>query len=312
MGQFGNTYTAKDIYGDSIVLNATQGILGTDVMWLKYDSLGYLSWAKNYNNANTFASVIYDSTSNSYYSQQLNWNTFMAYGQRWDSIGELVWNTALTDVSAGLQPFVFMLPKLKINNGYLYFIGGNADFTNTSLGTNTTGLFVLKRFTLNGTLVDSALRPLNSLIFLGDASFSGNSIVLTGGYDGNITWGNESMLNGDSIDNMFVGKIGIDSLFQSPAVIPSGVLSESIGSNLRVFPNPSNDKIQVLLTGLPDQEIQLSLSDMLGNVVYAFPAFTASGTISKTVAVSDLSDGMYVLNVLMNGKRSAQKVVVSH
>ena len=303
IGQFTNTFTARDIYGDSIVVNASQGVLGTDRLWLKYDSLGYLVWANHANDANIYSNFQYDSISNSYFSFSVDGNN-NDYATKWDSAGNITWNKII--YSAGNLPSIFWQPKFKLANDHLYLIGGGVDFT---LNTKTSGSLSIRRYDLNGTLVDSLVRPLGFELILGDIGFTRNSIILTGGYDLTVNWGNEILVNNDTIDNIFVAKIGLDSLLPS-TTISNGIASPNSNiSGLSIFPNPTQDKIQIQFNALESEQAQILMTDMLGQAVYSELFSCVSGITAKTFSMADLHNGMYLLSVIVNGQSFTRKVV---
>jgi hypothetical protein len=305
-GQFSNTFTARDIYGDSLVVYASQGVLGTDRLWLKYDSLGYLVWANHASDVNVYSNFQFDSTSNSYYSFYVDGNN-NDYATKWDSAGNIVWNKLL--YNAGNLPTNFWQPKFKLANDHLYLIGSGVDFT---LNTKTSGSLSIRRYDLSGTIMDSLVRPFGFELILGDIGFTGNSIILTGGYDLTVNWGNETLVNNDTIDNFFVAKIALDSLFQSPT-IPNGIsASNSNLEGLNIFPNPAQDRIEIRFNTVQSDQAQIFITDIIGQMVYSESLSCASGLSSKVINVADLSNGIYSLNVLMSGKLSNKKVVISH
>jgi hypothetical protein len=160
--------------------------------------------------------------------------------------------------------------------------------------------------------MDSLVRPFGFELILGDIGFTGNSIILTGGYDLTVNWGNETLVNNDTIDNFFVAKIALDSLFQSPT-IPNGIsASNSNLEGLNIFPNPAQDRIEIRFNTVQSDQAQIFITDIIGQMVYSESLSCASGLSSKVINVADLSNGIYSLNVLMSGKLSNKKVVISH
>jgi hypothetical protein len=108
---------------------------------------------------------------------------------------------------------------------------------------------------------------------------------------------------------MFVGKIGIDSLFQSPTIVNSISADTKNNSDIIVYPNPTKDKIEIWFAFQPGQVVEMYLTDLLGNSIYTEQPFD-SGTFIKTIDVSNVTSGMYLLTILSNGKTQAKKIAV--
>ena len=77
-------------------------------------------------------------------------------------------------------------------------------------------------------------------------------------------------------------------------------------------PNPANEGLTIFFDAPQSGIAELYFTDLLGKTVLTIPSFAASGTAEKGVNVSGLSNGIYLLHVLMNGKHCTQKVVISH
>ena len=84
-------------------------------------------------------------------------------------------------------------------------------------------------------------------------------------------------------------------------MIPTST-TELTKSKLLVYPNPSNDSFQV--TNLGDQKIDgLVLYNQLGQMVRQ--------TSKDQMNISNLSNGIYFLEVMLEGERVLKKVMVS-
>ncbi len=72
----------------------------------------------------------------------------------------------------------------------------------------------------------------------------------------------------------------------------------------RIFPNPSNSKINLIFNNLREKNIQLI--DLLGNIAYEH--FSSNSV--EQIDVSNYQNGIYFLKVNENGKSSTQKVII--
>ena len=82
--------------------------------------------------------------------------------------------------------------------------------------------------------------------------------------------------------------------------------------DIEVFPNPVNDILYIGLSNdvLNQQPIEINVVNMLGEVVASKKMLANSSTVS--LALADLSNGLYVLEVKQNEKVSFKKFQVAH
>ncbi len=106
-------------------------------------------------------------------------------------------------------------------------------------------------------------------------------------------------------DNVFVDNVqilgsmvGVDELFEVPFDIVS------------VYPNPANETMTVKFTTNTPSEIVVSLTSVTGQKVYESIQTATSGTTMIPVAVGNLSQGIYVVNVQSENGITTQKIVV--
>lgn len=78
----------------------------------------------------------------------------------------------------------------------------------------------------------------------------------------------------------------------------------------RLYPNPANDQVHLLL-GIPDQsEATFTFLDMWGRRVYEESRSLASGNQEQTFAVSHLARGLYVLRIQVGNRTFLEKVLL--
>lgn len=94
----------------------------------------------------------------------------------------------------------------------------------------------------------------------------------------------------------------VDVIFNQTASIKK----TSTNAILSVYPNPSNDFLQVDLNG--GTEATIKITDVLGNLVYEEKMLA-----SKKVNIADFKNGVYMVTVLTsNGLRTTKRIVVKH
>jgi hypothetical protein len=83
-----------------------------------------------------------------------------------------------------------------------------------------------------------------------------------------------------------------------------------ISRTLKVYPNPNQGKFRVSfeLDGL--KQVELSLTNAIGQQVYSKGLGKVSGIHSEELDISDLAKGIYVLQVNANGQRSNYRIIV--
>lgn len=81
-------------------------------------------------------------------------------------------------------------------------------------------------------------------------------------------------------------------------------------SGLKVFPNPTEETTQVSFELENSQCVQYFVSDVLGRKVAAYDLGLQSGKVAFSVNVSELSAGVYLLNIQVGGRPQTVKLVV--
>lgn len=81
--------------------------------------------------------------------------------------------------------------------------------------------------------------------------------------------------------------------------------------SLKVYPNPFNDVLNVELDLDGTSQVTVALYDMLGSVVYTESANYSSGINLLSIESAGLQNGVYFLNVNINGELRTEKVVLN-
>jgi hypothetical protein len=81
-------------------------------------------------------------------------------------------------------------------------------------------------------------------------------------------------------------------------------------TQLLVYPNPANNILTVQLENNLDKVVNLSIVDVLGNLVYSISTIAVNNTIN--INTSLLSNGIYLLNVKGISINVSQKIIIQH
>ncbi len=96
-------------------------------------------------------------------------------------------------------------------------------------------------------------------------------------------------------------------------VIPGGLglseLHEGI-ADIAIYPNPNDGSFILSFNSVESQDIQLSISDIKGQVVYTDKIVVVKGMYEKTISVESLPPGIYMLQMVTSSGLYTRKLVV--
>lgn len=99
----------------------------------------------------------------------------------------------------------------------------------------------------------------------------------------------------------------------SKTVTPTIGLSEfTLSGSIDVYPNPNNGTFNIDFDLDGNQDIQLSLVNSMGQIVYQKYLGTVDGQSKVELNADHVAPGVYYLNVIANGKRAITRVTVFH
>ncbi len=101
----------------------------------------------------------------------------------------------------------------------------------------------------------------------------------------------------DDIHITHCGDVAIEDLYKEYAV--------------NVFPNPASKAISVSIEGLTNKDLNLSISNVQGQVLFAEELSTISENYQHHVDVSQFANGLYFVRLTLEGQHSIHKVMVS-
>lgn len=88
-----------------------------------------------------------------------------------------------------------------------------------------------------------------------------------------------------------------------------GVDENSGIENVTVYPNPTSSVINVALTSSLNEDVTFQIIDMMGRVI-STENVNIAGDYTYTANTSDLSKGIYMVNVITSKGKSIHKFVV--
>ena len=89
-----------------------------------------------------------------------------------------------------------------------------------------------------------------------------------------------------------------------------GITSNNSLSEMRIYPNPAMESVNIQVASSKNEQVRLTISNLLGQVVYTESTQLYNGINYMKVNVSNLKSGVYVVNVKSNSGSTTQKLIV--
>lgn len=80
---------------------------------------------------------------------------------------------------------------------------------------------------------------------------------------------------------------------------------------LKLYPNPANDKITINLISITSGDLSIRLVNMMGQTLSYEDLTIFSGAINHSLDISKIANGIYSVEVVLNGEQQHQRVVIS-
>jgi hypothetical protein len=133
------------------------------------------------------------------------------------------------------------------------------------------------------------------------------TVVLLGGADHHVMFSTLSFSTSDTT----IMRDSILRLFNPTAPTVINELPSSVAS-FSVFPNPANDNVSIQLSMKETSNISIDILDLSGRKVMTVLDERQNGMLSKQVNTNTLSNGNYLVRLLVNGQTSTQKLNILH
>jgi hypothetical protein len=86
----------------------------------------------------------------------------------------------------------------------------------------------------------------------------------------------------------------------------SGINELVLLNDVSIFPNPNKGEFHITFDMITSADVTITITDLLGNIVYQRKEGEYSGKYNQSLNLSDLSKGMYLFN-LQAGKQMVNK-----
>ena len=126
---------------------------------------------------------------------------------------------------------------------------------------------------------------------------------------------NSIIINGLSGGTAYVWEVQAicsNSTSSTPASSVMSTAAVFLTSGPIIFPNPSNQLLNVVYYVESTTTTQIELRNNIGQLVYTMQKQNEIGSNDFTIVTSELSDGLYFLTVESNGTNTISKVLVKH
>jgi aminopeptidase YwaD len=80
---------------------------------------------------------------------------------------------------------------------------------------------------------------------------------------------------------------------------------------LKLYPNPANDNLTVNLISNTNGNLSIRLINMMGQTLSYENITIFNGAINHSLDVSEIANGVYSVEVVLNGEKQHQRVVIS-
>jgi PKD repeat protein len=100
-----------------------------------------------------------------------------------------------------------------------------------------------------------------------------------------------------------------DTICFSPTTT-TGINNPSV-LNMGIYPNPSNGEFFVRFENNTNSESQITITDILGNKVYAETFLSSVGTVTRSIKTESFAAGIYIVTLHIDDKTSNEKIVMS-
>lgn len=88
-----------------------------------------------------------------------------------------------------------------------------------------------------------------------------------------------------------------------------GIDENELSNSVSLMPNPTSDVLNMVFTGV-DGDVTIEMTNIQGQVVYTERLVNVSGNATKTVDVSNLNKGMYIVRFMTNNDVATKQVIV--
>ena len=103
--------------------------------------------------------------------------------------------------------------------------------------------------------------------------------------------------------------IGTAGMIENPEINPNQRIAETNDPNLLVYPNPNDGNFIFNVTGIQTAHAEIRVHDALGRQVY-HKSIAVDGTYVNNVNLANLSSGLYMIELVYDGKTITQRMML--
>lgn len=86
-------------------------------------------------------------------------------------------------------------------------------------------------------------------------------------------------------------------------------IEDALNGNVEIYPNPTRHSVQIGLDILKAGDLNIRLFDLSGKILLQDQASVGQGTFNKSLNLSDLAEGMYLLEIELNGQKMNRRIM---
>ena len=103
---------------------------------------------------------------------------------------------------------------------------------------------------------------------------------------------------------------GFISRFSLIPILPVGV-EDNIqpNNNLSIYPNPTTDDLSIVFETKDNEDIRISISNVLGQIVYNEKMEAYNGTNIRKINIAKYATGVYIVNVSTKDRNISRKII---
>ncbi len=91
--------------------------------------------------------------------------------------------------------------------------------------------------------------------------------------------------------------------------VPVEELNSNSIADFNIFPNPSNDYVNIFVNSIQSNNVKLSITNLLGEVLYNEKISNQKSSIQRQISMKSYSDGMYIISITLDNKIYSKKVI---
>jgi len=117
----------------------------------------------------------------------------------------------------------------------------------------------------------------------------------------------------DMVDNNNIMYLEIDTvdLFNGTFTLNVGINEQEGTEYINIYPNPTKDIATLQITAIKAGQIEISITDILGKVIYRENRIINSGLNTAKINVSNIESGMYFMSMKKGNKTQSTNLIIT-